>query len=92
MDILIRTGAGLLDVPIAAYSVLGEYAIIKSAAAGLIDGAAEVYETAASVFRAVTDIPVSHFAPELPARGPPCRNVTVKALFANSDTLTKAAW
>jgi porphobilinogen synthase len=65
---VIQTVSQLVDVPVAAYSVSGEYAMIKSAAAaGLIDEAAIVYETAISVFRAGADILISYFAPELSA-------------------------
>jgi porphobilinogen synthase len=68
---VIQTVSQLVDVPVAAYSVSGEYAMIKSAAAsGLIDEAAIVYETAISIFRAGADILISYFAPELsPASG-----------------------
>ncbi|MDR2795990.1 MAG: porphobilinogen synthase [Spirochaetaceae bacterium] len=63
---VIQTVSRLVDVPVAAYSVSGEYAMIKAAAAaGLIDEAAIVYETAVSVFRAGADILISYFAPEL---------------------------
>ncbi|MDR2445071.1 MAG: porphobilinogen synthase, partial [Spirochaetaceae bacterium] len=66
---IIQTVAGLVEVPVAAYSVSGEYSMIKSAAAaGLIDEAALVYETAVSVFRAGADILISYFAPELSVR------------------------
>lgn len=66
---VIQTVAALVDVPVAAYSVSGEYSMIKSAAAaGMIDEAAIVYETAVSVFRAGADILISYFAPELAGR------------------------
>ena len=55
-------------VPTAAYSVSGEYAMVKSAArAGLIDEASIVCESAVSVFRAGADILISYHAPELAA-------------------------
>lgn len=53
-------------LPLAAYSVSGEYAMIKAAArAGLIDEAAMVCETAASVFRAGADILITYYALEI---------------------------
>jgi len=54
------------SLPLAAYSVSGEYAMIRSAAkAGLINGDAAVCESAVSVFRAGADILITYFAPEL---------------------------
>lgn len=54
------------NLPLAAYSVSGEYAMIKSAAnAGLIDEASIVCETAASIYRAGADILITYFAKEL---------------------------
>jgi porphobilinogen synthase len=54
------------NLPLAAYSVSGEYAMIRSAAkAGLIDADAVICESAVSVFRAGADILISYFAPEL---------------------------
>ena len=54
------------DVPMAAYSVSGEYAMIKSAAAaGLIDEAAVTCESAVSVFRAGADLLITYYAKEL---------------------------
>lgn len=54
------------DVPTAAYSVSGEYAMIKSAAAaGLIDEAAVACESAVSVFRAGADLLITYYAKEL---------------------------
>jgi porphobilinogen synthase len=56
------------NLPLAAYSVSGEYAMIKSAAkAGLIDEAATACETAVSIFRAGADILISYYALELAA-------------------------
>jgi porphobilinogen synthase len=55
-----------LRCPVAAYSVSGEYAMIKAAAkAGHIDEAAIVCECAASIFRSGADILISYFAEEL---------------------------
>lgn len=54
--------------PVAAYSVSGEYAMIKAAAqAGLIDEYAAMCESAASVFRAGADILITYYAKELAA-------------------------
>lgn len=53
-------------VPVAAYSVSGEYAMIKAAAkAGFIDEANIVCETAVSIFRAGADILITYYAMEL---------------------------
>ncbi|MDO4478429.1 MAG: porphobilinogen synthase [Lachnospiraceae bacterium] len=54
------------NVPVAAYSVSGEYSMIKTtAAAGFIDEEAIMCETAVSAFRAGTDIYMTYFAEEL---------------------------
>ncbi len=54
------------DLPVAAYAVSGEYAMIKAAAAqGLIDEYAVMCESAVSVFRAGADILITYFACEL---------------------------
>lgn len=51
------------NLPLAAYSVSGEYAMIKAAArAGLIDEYATMCETTASIFRAGADILISYYA------------------------------
>ena len=50
-------------LPVAGYSVSGEYAMIKAAAArGWIDEYAAVCEAAAGVFRAGADVLVTHSA------------------------------
>jgi porphobilinogen synthase len=65
MDV-IQAVSSAVNVPVAAYSVSGEYAMIKAAAAaGYIDQAAIICETAASVFRAGADILITYFAPEI---------------------------
>ncbi|MDO5485109.1 MAG: porphobilinogen synthase [Lachnospiraceae bacterium] len=57
-----------VEVPVAAYSVSGEYAMIKAAAAkGWIDGEKVMCECAASVFRAGASILLTYFAKELAA-------------------------
>ena len=54
------------NVPTAAYSVSGEYAMIKAAArAGFIDEQAIACETAVSIYRAGADILISYYALEL---------------------------
>jgi porphobilinogen synthase len=53
------------DIPIIAYQVSGEYAMIHEAArAGRIDRARAVKETLTSIRRAGADLVVSYFAPE----------------------------
>lgn len=65
LDIIARARA-ITDLPLAAYSVSGEYAMIKSAAKlGLADEYSLMCETAVSVFRAGADILISYFALEL---------------------------
>ncbi len=54
------------DLPVAAYSVSGEYAMIKAAAqAGLIDEHGVMCESAVSIFRAGADILITYYACEL---------------------------
>ncbi|WP_343256388.1 porphobilinogen synthase [Ligaoa zhengdingensis] len=54
------------DLPLACYSVSGEYSMIKAAAkAGLVDEASIVCETAVSMFRAGADILITYFAMDL---------------------------
>lgn len=53
-------------LPVAAYSVSGEYSMIKAAArAGHIDEAGIVCETTASIFRAGADILITYYAKEI---------------------------
>lgn len=55
-----------VNAPLAAYSVSGEYAMIKAAArAGYVDEASMVCETAVSIFRAGADMLITYFAMEL---------------------------
>ena len=52
--------------PLAAYSVSGEYAMIKAAAkTGIIDEYNMMCETTASIFRAGADILITYFAKEI---------------------------
>ena len=50
----------------AAYSVSGEYAMIKAAGArGLIDEKAVIAETATSIYRAGAELLITYFAKEI---------------------------
>lgn len=63
---LIREVKDHTNVPVASYSVSGEYAMVKAAArAGWIDEAGVMCEMAVSAFRAGTDIYITYFAKEL---------------------------
>lgn len=55
-----------IHLPTAAYSVSGEYAMIKAASSlGYVDEAAIICETAASAYRAGVDLYLTYFAPEI---------------------------
>lgn len=63
---IIREAADSIDLPIAAYSVSGEYAMIKAAAqVGYIDEDSLICETAASMYRAGSDIILTYYAKEI---------------------------
>ena len=63
---VIRECADAFDLPLCAYSVSGEYAMIKAAgAAGLIDEYRVMCESALSVYRAGADMLITYFAKEL---------------------------
>lgn len=63
---IIRECADAFDVPMAAYSVSGEYAMIKAAAqAGLVDEHRIMCESALSIFRAGARILITYYAKEL---------------------------
>ena len=65
LDIVTRARAEL-DVPIAAYHVSGEYAMVKAAAErGWIDGTAVALEQLTSVRRAGADMILTYFAREI---------------------------
>jgi porphobilinogen synthase len=65
LDIIYRAASESL-LPVAAYSVSGEYAMIRAAArAGFLDECRAVSETAISVFRAGARVLISYHAPEL---------------------------
>ena len=63
---MVREIKDLTDVPMAAYSVSGEYAMVKAAAKlGYVDEAAILREMAASAYRAGVDIYMSYYAKEI---------------------------
>ena len=56
----------LVNIPVAAYSVSGEYAMIKAAARqSLINEYAAMCETAVSIFRAGADILITYYAAQI---------------------------
>jgi len=68
LDVIQRVRARF-DVPLAAYSVSGEYAMIKAAAAaGMIDEERVVWETYTAIVRAGADIVLTYFAKDLARR------------------------
>ena len=65
---VIRAVRDRFDVPIAAYSVSGEYAMVKAAAhAGYLDERAAAIESLTAIRRAGADIVFTYWAKELPA-------------------------
>ena len=63
---LIREIKDRTDLPIAAYSVSGEYSMVKAAVhAGYLDEVPLMCEIAAGAYRAGTDIYITYFAKEL---------------------------
>ena len=63
---VIRDAAEQIDVPVAAYSVSGEYAMVKAAASlGYVDEESIICETATSIYRAGAGILLTYFAKEL---------------------------
>ena len=63
---IIRQVRDSFDLPLCAYSVSGEYAMIKAAAAaGLVDEHRIMCESALSVFRAGADMLITYYAKEL---------------------------
>jgi porphobilinogen synthase len=63
---IVQSVSQSFDVPVAAYSVSGEYAMIKAAAQkGWIDETAVLCETATSIYRAGANILLTYFAKEL---------------------------
>lgn len=65
---IIREVREITQLPLAAYSVSGEYAMIKAAAAqGLVDEYGVMCESAVSIFRAGADILITYYAGEIAA-------------------------
>jgi porphobilinogen synthase len=65
LDVLRRVSE-LVDVPVAAYQVSGEYAMVEAAAAnGWLDREAVILETVTSIRRAGADIVLTYWATEL---------------------------
>jgi porphobilinogen synthase len=65
LDVIARVRAEV-DLPLAAYHVSGEYAMVKAAAAkGWIDGSAVSFEHVGAIKRAGADIILTYFAREL---------------------------
>ena len=63
---LIREVKDRIHIPVASYSVSGEYAMVKAAAqAGFVDETSILCEMAVSAYRAGTDVYISYFAKEL---------------------------
>lgn len=63
---IVRETANQFHVPVAAYSVSGEYAMIEAAAnAGLVDREAMICETTVGIYRAGATILISYHAKEL---------------------------
>lgn len=63
---VIRECSDAFDLPMCAYSVSGEYAMIKAAAAaGLVDEYRIMCESALSIFRAGADMLITYYAKEL---------------------------
>jgi Delta-aminolevulinic acid dehydratase len=65
LDVVARVSSAF-DLPVAAYSVSGEYAMLRAAArAGLLDETAAVCEAATGVFRAGAAMLITYYAPQL---------------------------
>lgn len=63
---IIREIKDTTQIPVAAYSVSGEYSMIKAAAAaGMIDEISIVAETTVSIFRAGADMLITYYAKEI---------------------------
>ena len=87
---VVRRVRDAVDVPVAAYNVSGEYAMVEAAAAhGWIDREAAILETLTSIRRAGADVVLTYWAAEA-ARLPRCRGRTVDVRRPSSD-LTQPA-
>jgi len=65
LDIIVRAREAF-DVPLAAYQVSGEYAMIEAASrAGWIDRERIIIEATTAIKRAGADIIITYYAPEL---------------------------
>ena len=65
LDVL-RQVRDAVDVPVAAYNISGEYAMVEAAAAnGWIDREAAILETLTSIRRAGADIVLTYWAAEV---------------------------
>ena len=65
LDIISRVSSAF-PTPLAAYSVSGEYSMIKAAAAaGYVDESAMICETTAAIFRAGASMLITYYAPEI---------------------------
>jgi len=63
---VIRSAREVFDVPIAAYQVSGEYAMIKAAAErGWLDEQAAALEALTAIRRAGADLILTYFAPQV---------------------------
>lgn len=63
---IIKEAYSKINIPLAAYSVSGEYSMIKAAGnLGYIDEDSVICETAVSIFRAGADILITYFAEEI---------------------------
>ena len=63
---IIREIRDRVNVPVAAYSVSGEYAMIKAAGAqGMLDEKAVIAESTTSMYRAGAEILITYFAKEI---------------------------
>jgi porphobilinogen synthase len=68
LDVL-REVRDAVDVPVAAYNISGEYAMVEAAAAnGWIDRDAAILETLTSIRRAGADVILTYWAAEVAVR------------------------
>lgn len=66
---VVRRIADAVDVPVAAYQVSGEYAMVEAAAArGWVDRERVIHETLTSIRRAGADIVLTYWATEVARR------------------------
>lgn len=65
LDVVARV-RGMVDVPVAAYQVSGEYAMVEAAAAnGWLDRESVILESLTSIRRAGADIVLTYWAAEV---------------------------